>query len=469
MMSRGIIVRGRLAGTERRRAGIGHLARGSSAVLVATLLSAASGFLFWLMAARRFETDAVGRATALWSSTAFVVYLTNMGLGAAVGRYAADDSTEHSARFAVACAYTILTGAVGSVVYLVAFGVPGTRVSGTAQTWVGRFVFVALVSLISAAAVVDIRLMALRKWRWVTIRSACASVSKLLLAAMITVAISVPRHYEPMALFIAAVAPEAATGLLGVILLGRRGSRSIVRNRQLPHLGTAVRYANVNYLSVLAIQAPMMAIPVVVLSSVSAATNAGFYIAWSIASTALLVPQAIMWALHVEGKKDGELLAKQVKQALRASLALSGVCTVGSVVVARIIPVIYGQSYARAGHVLPWLVATSVPWAVVLVLVTEARVEERSRATLMISVTFAGASLIPAVVLTPVFGIAGAVGSLLVGTTLSAGMACGLRRPGAERARVRTRSPGEVSADFGDVAALSPALAEVSGAADLFR
>src|SRR4051812_35197297 len=53
-----------------------QLVRGSTALLVSTLVHAAGGFLFWLVAARLTGADDVGRAAALVSSSVFVLYAT---------------------------------------------------------------------------------------------------------------------------------------------------------------------------------------------------------------------------------------------------------------------------------------------------------------------------------------------------------------------------------------------------------
>jgi O-antigen/teichoic acid export membrane protein len=394
-----------------------HLLQGSAAVVSATMTVAFSGLLYWLFAARTNDAAEVGRATALLSSVYFVSYLTNMGLRLAVGRYAIDDSDLHRARFAAACAYTSVTAIVGSIVYLVITRETAAQVLGS----FGLVLFVVVAVGASLGPLVDVRQMALRRWTSVTRRAGLVLLGRVL--CLVALVMWAPSEHRAVLLFLGAGLPDALSGVIGALVASWRGIVHIVRTRRSPEVREAFRYASVNYLSQLTIQAPLMATPVIVLLAVSPEENAAFYVAWGFFTVALLMPQGLSAALHVEGKKDGADLKDQLRVAQRVGFAANAACLLGSLVIALLIPLVYGQDYLDAARILPWLVAATIPWTVVMVNLTGARVEQRSGTTVGISVLFAAACLIPTVIFTSMFGILGAAMGWLVGASVTAAVA----------------------------------------------
>ena len=69
-----------------------HLITGSAVLVVGAAIQAASGAIFWLIAAHLDTEDVVGAAGKLFTSVLFVTYLAGLGLPVALARYAADRS-----------------------------------------------------------------------------------------------------------------------------------------------------------------------------------------------------------------------------------------------------------------------------------------------------------------------------------------------------------------------------------------
>jgi O-antigen/teichoic acid export membrane protein len=191
-----------------------------------------------------------------------------------------------------------------------------------------------------------------------------------------------------------------------------------------------VRYSLVNWLSTVSYQAPTFVVPVIVLVHVDASTNASFYVAWGVASLACYVPTAIGQALLTEGGRDGAHLRAQVRIALLASVGLMVVAAVVATLGREVLPSLYGDDYGEAADILPGLVAAAIPWAVTSIFLTEARVRHRTADTVAITAALSVAILVPALVLVPEQGLAGAVIAFGCGNVVAAGVALAAHQRG---------------------------------------
>jgi O-antigen/teichoic acid export membrane protein len=403
-----------------------QLVSGSTWLLASIAVQGATGFAFWLVAARLASRSAVGQAAALFSFALFINYVTSMGLPVAVPRFALDDSPASHHLFGLAVRYTALSSLVGAAVCL--YLVPGSVVSPLTEH--GLPVTLGLLFLtvcgMSFALLVDARLMALRRWRWVLGRTLILGLARMPFLLMTGIA------HDPLALFVLIAGFPALSGFVGVVALRRGGGSSGVRVPAVV-VRAAFRYASVNYLSMLLAQAPLFALPFIVAVYVRPAVNANFYVAWTVALFAFVVPMVIGQALLAEGAKREVPLASQVRLCLALSLALmtaiAFVCWAG----AGVIPLLYGAGYEQAARLLPLLTAAGIPAAVSQILLWEARAHDDEFTALAITSSFGLGVLVLAVPLTKTYGIDGATVAWIVGNLIAAMVAIPLavrRRPG---------------------------------------
>lgn len=395
----------------------GHLLRGSAWLLVSVAANAVGGFAFWLIAARIESNDDVGRAAALFTSVMFVNYATNMGLPVAVARYSPDDGGPSTVLFNWSILYTGASSLVGTAVFL-AF-LPDS-VADTLWQWglaAGVLIFLAVVFGMSCAVLVEVRLMALRRWGWVFTRVAVVGFVRFALVLVH------PLDDEALWLFLVVAGIPALSGMVGytVLLARRRSPRPL---RPLPaNWRAGLRYSWVNYLGVLAVQAATFALPLLVSIEVTSGDYAAFYVAFSITSVIFLVPHTLGQVLLVEGGKDGADLGRQVRLALALALGFMVVVAVGGRVASGLVTDIYGPDYAAAARILPTLVLAGVGWAITSICLTQARVQERVGAIVTIATALALGILLPALVLVAEDGIDGAARAWLLGNAIAAATA----------------------------------------------
>lgn len=392
----------------------GHLLRGSAWLLISVAANALGGFAFWLIAARIESSDDVGRAAALFTAVMLVNYATNMGLPVAVARYSPDDGAPSTILFNWAILYTGASSLLGTVVFL-AF-LPDS-VSDTLLQWgwpAGAAIFLTIVFGMSCAVLVEVRLMALRRWGWVFTRVAFVGLIRFAL-----VLIS-PLDDESLWLFLVVAGIPALSGMVGftVLVARRRSPRPL---RPLPdNWRDGFRYSWVNYLGVLAVQAATFALPFLVSIEVDSTDYAAFYVAFSITTVIFLVPHTLGQVLLVEGGKGGADLGRQVKVALGLALGFMVVVAIGGRVASGLVTEVYGADYAPGARILPTLVLAGIGWAVTSICLTKARVEEHVGAIVTISMVLAVSILVPAVVMIGTDGVDGAARAWLIGNMIAA-------------------------------------------------
>ncbi len=403
------------------------LLTGSAWLLATVGANAVSGFAFWLIAYRVDDADDVGLAVALFTSALFCAYATNLGLPVAIARYAPGRDPASRTLFA----WSVVLTAAASVAGMLGFRLlaPDRLLESldAAGPLSGAAVFLLVVAGISLAVVVEVRLMTLRRWGWVLSRVLIVGAVRLPLLFIR------PLADDGLWLFLLVAGTPALSGLVGAAMLLVRARPT--RWWPLPASVVAARhFAAVNYLGLLAAQAPQFAVPVIVLVNVSESQNAAFYAAWSIATTLFLIPHVIGQVLLVAGDDD-ERLDGQVRVALTLSVAVMVAVAVAGALGADLVTFVYGDTAEDAVPLIAPFLAAGVAWAITATCLARARILEDSRAVVAITVTYAAITLAVTAVLVPEQGIEGAATGWLAGNLGAAVLAAVLtrRRPATRR------------------------------------
>jgi O-antigen/teichoic acid export membrane protein len=396
-----------------------HLLRGSTWLVVNVGVMALSGFLFWLLAARLFAQEDVGAAAGLFASLQFVTYATNMGLSVATARYAADRAPDVPVLMGWALVWTAGTSVVGSIAYLAIVRLPsGPGFLGTADV----ALFASLVVGTSVSVVVDMRLIAGRRAQMVMWRSLATGVARLILLIL-------PTHVPVSTwLFVASAAPQAITAALALIYLQRLPDSGIRLWPLSPRTSEALRYASVNYLSLLASGAPAFVLPVIVITHVQSSAAASFYLAWSLTSTVFLVPPVIGQALLVEGVRDLATARSLTRTAMWLSGVLMALATAGALAFSGLVTFLYGPAYGAAATLWSVLTVGAVPWAITSSELSLARIRHDHVGIIAMTFSLGVTVLGLALVLMPLGAADGAAGAWVVGHWTTAALALLLGR-----------------------------------------
>ncbi len=352
---------------------LGDLGRGSVWALGAVASTALSGFLFWVLAAGTSTNTAdVGRAAAWFTVIQLVVATTALGAPILLNRTGGDGNapTITGSTLRMVAGAALLLGALSPIVA----GRQWSSLSGVSGPLVG--VLVAVLALGSALTLgVDARLMSLRRWQALFLRSAVPAFVRLPLLFVS------PLEDRATWLVLAASAPIAASGAVAVGILTRSGDIAWHG-----HLSPGHRtFLASQHLSALATHLPYHAVPLIVARHVSSSLNAAFYLVWGIGVMATLVPHTLSQVLLSETSLFGGGRAQRIRLTLFANIGVGVVGWVMSQAFGAVILRQLGPNYEELAGILPWLFVAVLCFGLTSIALTETRIADDHRLTVAVT------------------------------------------------------------------------------------
>lgn len=426
-----------------------HLVRGSAWFVASVLIGAAGGFVLTTIATRVADTEVLGEAQALVFAVLFVNYATGMGLPVAVARYGAASTRSVNVLYAWALLYTALSSLVGTVAFfLVANLLMPTGATHDALQELTKhgvvpaaIAFCLMVMGMSFTLLVEVRLVTLRQWRWV--------LARVLLVNGVRIPLVLVAGFgtTSLGLLFLLVGVPALSGLIGAAAIHFAVPRQD-RGSLLPlpaEARPALRYASVNYVGMLAAQAPQFTVPLVVATAVAASENSAFSVAWMITSVLFLLPHTVGQVLLAESSRQPGQVGHQVRLGLAITVPAMAVAAIGAALTApTIAPIVFGEDYQLTGDVLGAFVAAGVPWAVTSILLARARALGQNVVSVVITLTFAVATLGSVAAVVGDGGVTAASRAWFAGNVAAAVVAVVatvVARPGRKAQVVASREP----------------------------
>lgn len=271
----------------------------AASMFSATVVTALLGGAFWLVAARKFSADSVGVASAAVSAMMLLGYVATVGLGTLLMGELPRREVGHRGLLNAA----LLTGGAIGLVLGVGFALVAPLISSgldlLGQSWLAMGVFAIGVGLTASTVVLDQALIGLMRGGLQLWRNVVFAVVKL--AAILFVGLLLAGS-EGIWIYATWVFGIAASVLVLVRFYTHRGTDRLAPN--FVELAGMRAEAATHHVYNLAIRAPDLILPLIVVSLLSAAENANFYIAWMIASLGFMVPVSLSSVLFAVGSGD---------------------------------------------------------------------------------------------------------------------------------------------------------------------
>jgi O-antigen/teichoic acid export membrane protein len=362
------------------------------------------GFLFWLLAARRFPAREVGLTGGAISAIMLGVQLSLLGVGSAfITRY-----PRRQQRPADLLDTAITIVALASLMFAVAFLLLASSVLSelrvVASMPVYAVLFIVMCVLGTVGTLFDQVSMAQGRGDRIVARSVLNGLLTLAPVPFLPVAVG---DLASLELFATWVVGGLGACVLALVQLGRPPISYRYRPwTSWPAVKDLVKVGLPNQMLTLAERAPGLILPIVVTELLSPAANAYWYTTWMMAWGVYVIPTSMGIGLLAEAAHRPSSLGAQARRAVRSSLAIGGI--VGAVLAAGAGPVLslVGEAYADAGVTpLRVLVLGVVPLSFIQVYFSACRATGRLREAITTGV---------------VMGVAG------VGATAAAGVLHGL-------------------------------------------
>ena len=296
------------------------IAVNAGSLIGTTAVTSGLGFLYWLLAARLFSPGAVGLASALISAMVLLGYLGMLGLGTML----MGELPNHRGRESPLILTAFLASGLAGLVL-------GALFAMIAPSFIADFrplrssagmvmVFGLGVALSSATMVTDQALIGLLRGTAQFGRNAVFAVVKLLALGLVAMWLSQSTGFAIYVTWIIGnVVSTAAIGITGAV----RGWFDITARPEWSALRALRRAALGHHALNLALQLPVLGLPIVVTATLTAAYNAYFYVAWTAAFSFIWVaPAALSVVLYAVSSKTPAALGRAIRFTVGASLAI---------------------------------------------------------------------------------------------------------------------------------------------------
>jgi O-antigen/teichoic acid export membrane protein len=354
--------------------------RSGYALVANTVGTTVVGMAYWAVAARLYGEQAVGRASALVAALILVSSIAQLNLANTLPRFMPEVGRQAGRLVRYGYALASAAAAVAGMAFVVILPRFSSQWRFLGSSPLLAVAFVAGVVVWGVFALQDAALLGLHRPVMVPLENTVYGVAKLI--ALLAVASALPGS----GIFVSWVTPlvivvPAVNWLIFRRYLPDRGSAAApasVRPREI------VRFTSIDFAGSLLGQAYGNLLPLLVLSVLGAAANAGFYIAWTIATGLELVATNFATSLLVEGSAAPHRLAELTRGTLARSLLVttSGAAVLG--LAPRLVLSVYGHGYAaRAALDLALLSAGTVLYGLLTIAFSLDRIAGRvGRATL---------------------------------------------------------------------------------------
>jgi O-antigen/teichoic acid export membrane protein len=388
------------------------LYRHSYFLFASTGLWAATGFAFWLIAARLSDPIAVGRAAAVAAAIVLLTYLTSFGLPYGLLRYGNDDRGLSSiVNFSFL--FTVATSVAAAMVFVAGAGWWAPELRSLLGGFTGVVFFAAANAGAALIVLLDSLSAARRATHYAVFRAAVGGIGRLaLLAALV--------WFGARGIVFAAFVPLIVVG--GVFALLPRLVYPGYSRRELevgPQLRRFVSFSFHTFPASLFGGAPPFVLPLIVLAIAGTTDTAFFYVSWSLVGVLLLVPTAISNVSLSEGTRHGPRgVARRGRLfALTLTLPAAIVLALAAYPILRL----YGPEYADQGATTLRILAVSlVPWTFMAATYSMLRGLNRHRALTIATAVFLVSSLSLPIVMGLAYGLTGVAAGWTLGVTISA-------------------------------------------------
>jgi O-antigen/teichoic acid export membrane protein/GT2 family glycosyltransferase len=447
------------AGAPPATAAAGHpveVVRSGQLLVVSAALAAVTGFVYWVVAARLYPAEDVGRNLAAISALKLIAGIAQLNVATALLRFVPYSGA--ASRRVVGRGYLLagaMTAAVAAV-FVLGLGTWSADLRFLRDDPVLAVWFVASVTIWALFAAQDQVLTAVGRTGLVPIENLTFALVKL--GLLVAFAVALPATGILMSWTVTtALAVAAVSGYLFSRALPRHMARRPVATP--PSIRDIGGFLVLDYIASLFLFVAISGLPLLVLDRTGEVATAAFLLSWMLTYSLYLVPLAMGQSLVAHSADDGADLDADLRTLLGHSAALVVPAVVLLVVFTPAALSLFGPEYAPYETTLRLLALSAVPNLLIDLSVAAAQVRRRMR-TIVATRAVQGVGVVAlALYLMPRHGVAGVAAAWLIAqTATAAGIALvafrGRRR--TQRLRAGDLPPGSGAVQVSPAPATTP-------------
>lgn len=357
------------------------LFRNTYLLVIMRVFGAATGFIFWALAARSADAGEIGRASGVISVATLFAGLAQLGLGYGLVRHLAGSKNPNGLlNLAI-----VLSGAASLVlalVYLLTMQLWSPELLPLRSTAAGALIFVLLV--------VSTTVTQLLHWAFLAARQVSYSLWKMSIQSVLAIALLVVLRPH-MSGYLATVTAYMLSTVLALAIAfwpflplaqpGYRFSWAFDRSWR----SSFAQYSITNYIADQLQRAPDTVLPLIVIEYFGPGAGASFFVIWTLGRSMAAWAGSIAEALFAEGAHDRAKATVYIYKSVTLGLALAGGLAIAAIAGAQFILVAFGRAYIEHGVELLVCVALSgIPTVLVSIWISLLRIQDRLRAVSII-------------------------------------------------------------------------------------
>lgn len=341
------------------------LARTSLPLIINIGSNGLLGVLYWMVAARLYDTQTVATNSAVLAAMTTLSGITQLNLNQTLPVIV--PRARERARLMIAQVYGVITAFALVVLSVFIFLVLPhlSELSEALPTPAHLMVFAGGLLIFNIFAMQDAALISLRRQKLIPIENATFGAAKLLLLFPLMMVL------PSLGIFVSWLIPLIILVPIVSVMIFRRPPPAIVAPAALPR--KAVSKLALDYLGYLFLVGSTFLLPVIALELLPSVGAAVFAIAWQTSSTVDLLASNMGTALTVETSYGGDPSALR-RTALRQGLLLVGTVAILGAILAPEVLSLYGPEYRENGVVtLRLLLLAGIPRCLATFAIAEAR------------------------------------------------------------------------------------------------
>lgn len=362
------------------------------------------GFIFWIIAARFYSQEDVGRAGAVISAMSLVAGLSTIGLGTGLIRFL--PHTESNANDMINTSLTTgaLVSLIGALIFIAGLGLWSPKLIIIQQNYWYLAAFVLFTMVATMGSMIDQVFVAYRRTNFGTIKAFLSSTLELALVAAFALFLHLFGIFASVGIASLIAFVVSIAFLLPKIQTDYRPAFIIKRKI----IGETLQFSLANFIADFLWSSPGTILPLIVINLLGAKTNAYFYIAWGIGNGLAIVSNSAATSLFAEGSHEEDKLGSNLWRSLRMVYLILIPAVILVSVLANKLLLLFGSAYSTNGTTLLRLLAfSSLPLAVNISYFTVKRVHRQLKALIVLNILNAGIVLGLSYLLLPRVGILG--------------------------------------------------------------
>ena len=352
------------------------LVKSASHLIIGTGIQSSLTFLFWIIAARMFETTTIGLTSALLSVLSVFAIIAELGFGMGLIRFLPGAGNKENALINTCFTLSSVFSSLLAILFIIGLPFWGQSFIPLFSSPIFSFLFIIFSIFLTLFPLLMAIFLGKRMTKLIVYSTSITCLTRIgFLLVIIFFSQSV------FSLFFISFL-STFVGLFIAIFIFLPQVMPSYRLFPTIHVGLLMDIRNftaINYISRLILLITPLILPLMIVNILGSEMNAYFAISWTIVAIGQVIPTSIFNSFLAESVNEKKLNKKNFKKVLIMMLELLIPVTILLIVLSNFILSFFGPTYADQGTVLVRILALSlIPWGIIYLFITVERYRKSS-------------------------------------------------------------------------------------------